>query len=105
VAQTAQQVAVMYAGKIVEQAPVNPLFEAPLHPYTQGLMAAIPKMDRPVPANRRLQAISGIVPSLYELTTACAFRSRCNFQFERCSEEPPIFEAGPERSVRCWRHE
>ncbi len=105
VAQTAQQVAVMYAGKIVEQAPVNPLFEAPLHPYTQGLMAAIPKMDRPVPANRRLQAISGIVPSLYELTTSCAFRSRCNFQFDRCSEEPPIFVAGPERFVRCWRHE
>ena len=105
VAQTAQQVAVMYAGKIVEQAPVNPLFEAPLHPYTQGLMAAIPKMDRPVPANRRLQAISGIVPSLYELTASCAFRSRCDFRFERCSEEPPIFEAGPERSVRCWRHE
>jgi peptide/nickel transport system ATP-binding protein/oligopeptide transport system ATP-binding protein len=105
VAQTAQQVAVMYAGRIVEQAPVNPLFEAPLHPYTQGLMAAIPKMDRPVPANRRLQTISGIVPSLFDLTPSCTFRTRCNFQFERCSEEPPLFEAGPERSVRCWLHE
>jgi len=102
VAQTAQQVAVMYAGKIVEKATVEKLFESPLHPYTRGLMSSIPQMDQPVSADRRLQTISGIVPSLYELTDACAFRSRCENRMERCAEMPPLIEVEPDRFLRCW---
>ncbi len=102
VAQTARQVAVMYAGKIVELADVSPLFADPKHPYTVGLMASIPKMDQPVPQSRRLQAIAGIVPSLYRLPPGCAFRSRCNRKFDQCREEPPFIETAPGHLVRCW---
>ena len=105
VAQTAQVVAVMYAGKIVEQADVLPLFDSPLHPYTKGLMASIPRMDQKGNRSRRLEAIPGIVPSLYFLPRGCAFRQRCPRQFERCDQAPPLFEPCSGHFVRCWLYE
>lgn len=105
VAQTAQQVAVMYAGRIVESAPVDRLFEVPRHPYSHGLMASIPKMDQPVPVNRRLEAIRGMVPSLIDMSAECPFRSRCDRQIDSCNTEPPLFEVAPGHLVRCWHYE
>jgi len=105
IAETAARVAVMYAGRIVEWAEAAPLFTEPKHPYTLALLASIPKMDRPVPPDKMLKAIPGIVPSLYDLPPGCAFQDRCERVFERCSiEEPPLFEAGAGHLVRCWLH-
>jgi len=103
VAEMAQRVAVMYAGKIVEQAGVVELFREPKHPYTLGLMASIPKMDQPVPPDRMLQTISGVVPSLLNLPDGCAFQDRCNRVFERCyRENPRLIHMGSDHEVRCW---
>lgn len=104
VAQTTQQVAVMYAGKIVEYTTAVSLFETPGHPYTIGLMASIPKMDQPVPESRRLQAITGIVPSLYRLPEGCAFRSRCDRSMDQCLKEPPLVSMESDHQVRCWHY-
>ena len=105
VAQTAQVVAVMYAGKIVEQADALPLFESPLHPYTKGLMASIPQMAPRESSSWHLETIPGIVPSLYFLPPGCAFRERCPRQFERCDQAPPLFEPCSGHLVRCWLYE
>jgi len=106
VAETAQRVAVMYAGKIVEHAGVLKLFSEPKHPYTLGLMASIPKMDQPVPADRMLQTISGVVPSLLNLPEGCAFQDRCNRVFEHCySEDPRLINMGSDHQVRCWLYD
>jgi len=105
IAETAARVAVMYAGRIVEWAEAADLFIEPKHPYTLALLASIPKMDRPVPQDKMLKAIPGIVPSLYGLPPGCSFQDRCERVFERCSiEEPPLFEAGAGHLVRCWLH-
>jgi peptide/nickel transport system ATP-binding protein/oligopeptide transport system ATP-binding protein len=103
VAEMARRVAVMYAGKIVEHADVVELFGRPQHPYTLGLMASIPKMDEPVPQDRMLQTIPGVVPSLRNLPPGCAFQDRCTRVFERCFQEvPPLLELGADHQVRCW---
>jgi peptide/nickel transport system ATP-binding protein len=103
VAETAQRVAVMYAGKIVEQSGVVELFREPKHPYTMGLMASIPKIDQPVPADRMLQTISGVVPSLLDLPDGCAFQDRCDRVFERCYRDAPqLIDLGFDHQVRCW---
>ena len=78
VAEMAQSVAVMYAGHIVEYAPVETLFSDPMHPYTLGLMASIPSFDDPIPLDRMLKTISGIVPSLIDLPPGCKFAGRCS---------------------------
>jgi len=105
VAEMAQAVIVMYAGRIVESADALDLFNSPKHPYTQGLMASIPKMDEPVPEDKILQAIPGVVPSLLRLPPGCSFRERCLQAFDLCGEkEPPLLEAGLGHLVRCWRH-
>jgi peptide/nickel transport system ATP-binding protein len=103
VAKTAQRVCVMYAGVIVEQATVAELFEAPLHPYTQGLLASIPGTG--ADAKAKLHSIPGQVPNLAALGAGCRFAGRCPAVHERCREkEPPLIASGATREVRCWLH-
>jgi len=101
VAETCDDVAVMYAGEIVERAPVARLLEAPEHPYTVGLLGSIPQLGAP---RQRLAAISGTVPSLAEAFTGCRFAGRCPFADARCHNEAPALAAvGPGHVSRCWR--
>ena len=108
VAETAQRVIVMYAGRKVEEARVDELFAHPLHPYTRGLMASVPRLalmrgagER---AHGRLAEIPGMVPSLAELPAGCVFAPRCAFAQERCRREyPPYEEKRPARWAACWR--
>jgi len=105
VAELVDRVAVMYAGRIVETADVAPLFAVPKHPYTQGLIASVPRLDRPVPADKLLKTIPGVVPSLLDLPPGCGFQNRCDRVFERCrSQEPPLIDLGSNHWVRCWLH-
>lgn len=102
IAEMAEQVLVMYTGRVVEHAGVKELFRNPLHPYTQGLMRSIP--GRPGQSGkRRLQAIAGVVPSLLALPRGCKFNTRCPYSFDRCfREEPRLIALSGEHSVRCW---
>lgn len=102
IAETAQKVAIMYAGRIVEYTGVRPIFATPKHPYTQGLLQSIPRLDQDHGRKTRLEAIPGLVPSLLELPRGCKFSNRCKFVFDRCIEEPPLIEAAPGHLVRCW---
>ena len=105
VAQTAQRVIVMYAGKKVEEADVETLFAHPLHPYTRGLMASIPTVPAPgAKASARLVEIPGMVPSLTNLPKGCAFAPRCELAIQRCREEyPPLQAWGTDHLAACWR--
>jgi peptide/nickel transport system ATP-binding protein len=105
VAQTAQRVIVMYAGKKVEEATVEALFENPRHPYTRGLMASIPAVpSADAKADVRLVEIPGMVPSLTRLPAGCAFAPRCRFAVDRCREEyPPLQDFGGDHLAACWR--
>jgi oligopeptide/dipeptide ABC transporter ATP-binding protein len=101
VAQTTDRVAVMYAGLIVEAAPTDRLFAAPRHPYTQGLLASVPKLDfQDTPGE--LQAIPGHVPNLRELPPGCPFQPRCSRAFGRCGQNPPWIQVGEDHGVLCW---
>jgi len=100
VAQTADTVAVMYSGRMVEQAPVAALFAEPLHPYTQGLLASLPRLDDP---ERGLTPIPGTVPSLFARPDGCHFHPRCARAFAPCRRDAPPLLARPDgRQVRCW---
>jgi peptide/nickel transport system ATP-binding protein len=100
VAETAQRVVVMYAGRKVEEAPVEALFDNPLHPYTRGLMAAIPRLDTDA---ARLQEIPGMVPLLTRPIMGCAFAARCPLATERCrAEAPPMVDVGGGHTALCW---
>lgn len=102
VAEMADFVLVMYAGVVVEYAQVNDLFHNPLHPYTQGLLKALPRMDA---QEENLFVIPGAVPNLYEMPKGCRFSPRCPYATNRCKEQaPPCFSFG-ERRVRCYRYE
>ncbi|HTR88056.1 MAG TPA: ABC transporter ATP-binding protein [Reyranella sp.] len=102
VAETCQRVVVMYAGKVVEEAPVESLFGDPRHPYTQGLIRSIPRVDRAAEARQRLEAIPGTVPSLLEPPPGCRFASRCKYVTEICTKAmPPLKEVAPGHRVRC----
>jgi peptide/nickel transport system ATP-binding protein len=90
VADMADRIAVMYAGRIVEQGTQRELFYDPQHPYTWGLLGSIARLDRPRP--RRLAAIPGLPPSLMRLPAGCAFGDRCGHRFERCSERPLLLD-------------
>jgi peptide/nickel transport system ATP-binding protein len=105
VAQTAQRVIVMYAGKKVEEADVETLFAHPRHPYTRGLMASIPTVPSlGTKADARLVEIPGMVPSLTRLPKGCAFAPRCEFAIGRCREEyPPLESWGVDHLAACWR--
>ena len=101
VAEICDHVAVMYAGEIVEYAPVGALFATPQHPYTIGLLGSIPRLD--VKAEE-LAAIEGMVPSLAELPAGCHFAPRCPFVRERCRQAlPPLAVVGPDHRSRCIR--
>jgi oligopeptide/dipeptide ABC transporter ATP-binding protein len=101
VADVADRVAVMYAGRIVEQGSKREVFYDPQHPYTWGLLGSIPRLDRPKPA--RLSTIEGQPPSLLDLAPTCSFRSRCPHAFERCAVEPQALRArlGSEQLDAC----
>ena len=90
VAEAADRVAVMYAGRIVEQGSRRDVFYQPQHPYTWGLLGSIARLDRPKP--ERLATIPGLPPSLLNLASGCAFRVRCTHRFERCLETPPLLD-------------
>jgi peptide/nickel transport system ATP-binding protein len=99
VAELCQRVLVMYAGQIVEEAPVAQLFAAPAHPYSQALLAAIPRLGS---GNRRLATIPGTVPSPLGWPSGCRFRERCPHAWARCAaEEPPLYSLGVGRRARC----
>jgi peptide/nickel transport system ATP-binding protein len=106
VAETAQRVIVMYAGKKVEEAGIEALFARPLHPYTQALMGSIPRltlMGGAAVAPSRLKEIPGMVPSLIDLPPGCAFAPRCGFADARCRAEYPPFEEKAEAHwAACW---
>jgi peptide/nickel transport system ATP-binding protein len=101
VAETAQRVVVMYAGKVVEEAPVEEIFRSPRHPYTQGLIKSIPRLDADS-GTRRLDAIPGVVPSLLEPKPGCRFAARCPYVRDEClPETPPLREVAPGHKVAC----
>jgi peptide/nickel transport system ATP-binding protein len=101
VAETAQRVAVMYAGKVVEEAPVGELFSRPRHPYTQGLIRSIPRIDK-AGRKTRLAAIAGVVPSLVDPAPGCRFAPRCPFAMPVCTAAtPPLRKIGPDHKVAC----
>jgi peptide/nickel transport system ATP-binding protein len=101
VAETAQRVAVMYAGKVVEEAPVGELFSRPRHPYTRGLIRSIPRIDR-AGRKERLAAIGGVVPSLLEPPPGCRFAARCEFAMPVCNAAtPPLRRVATDHEVAC----
>ena len=104
VAEMARKVVVMYAGKVVEQAPVEQIFAEPNHPYTQGLLQSLPRVDKDATGiKHRLQEIPGIVPSLMNLPPGCKFASRCPKVMATCEEqEPPLEQIGPNHYSACW---
>jgi peptide/nickel transport system ATP-binding protein len=102
VAETCQRVIVMYAGRVVESAGVFDLFDRPLHPYTRGLMASIPRVGSE--RKERLSEIPGIVPSLREPIVGCAFAPRCPMAVDRCrADEPELRDQGGAHLASCWR--
>jgi oligopeptide/dipeptide ABC transporter ATP-binding protein len=104
IAEMAKRVLVMYTGKVVEEAPVEDLFQEPLHPYTQGLLESIPWIGKKLKTGRRqLQEIPGIVPSLLEIPEGCRFHPRCSRVMDICrKEEPPLVRPVDHRRVLCW---
>ena len=101
VAGSADRVVVMYAGQVVETAPTRALFAHPEHPYTEGLMASIPRLDRP---RERLHSIPGAVPAATQWPAGCRFHPRCPYAWDKCrTEEPPLLDAGQvDQQARCW---
>jgi peptide/nickel transport system ATP-binding protein len=101
VAEVCDEVAVMYAGEIVERASVDALFAQPEHPYTIGLLGSIPRLDH---RTDRLAAIEGLVPSMSEVPSGCRFAPRCPFASERCHHErPPIVRIDAGHWSRCFK--
>ena len=100
VAEVCDEVAVMYAGQVVERAPVRKLFRFPQHPYTVGLLGALPRLDRRRP---RLAAIEGTVPNMTAPPQSCRFIARCPFAIPRCAEMPPLEAVEAGHLTRCWR--
>ena len=103
VADVADKIAVMYAGRIVETAPVKDLYRAPAHPYTKGLLDSIPRLDQ---KGHQLSAIKGMPPSLLEIPPGCAFNPRCPMARPVCrTDEPPLYEVGEARASAChfWK--
>jgi oligopeptide/dipeptide ABC transporter ATP-binding protein len=103
IAEMASRVVVMYAGRVVEEAPVRELFKDPRHPYTQGLLGSIPVIGRKAKTGRRLQEIPGMVPSPLEMPEGCRFHPRCPKVMGVCSrDEPTLVVLGEHRRVSCW---
>jgi oligopeptide/dipeptide ABC transporter ATP-binding protein len=103
VARMCDRVAVMYAGRIVESGPTRALFRTPRHPYTEALMASVPRLEGPV---GRLPSIEGQPPPLHDLPNGCRFADRCAYVDDRCRREyPPTMPVGPAHEAACWRIE
>ena len=106
VAENADRVVVMYAGRKVEEAPASELFDNPGHPYTKGLLGSIPQIDkaaRTAAGRARLNEIKGLVPSLFNLPPGCSFAPRCALASDRCREAPPPLEQHrPGHFIACW---
>jgi peptide/nickel transport system ATP-binding protein len=101
IAETAQRVAVMYAGRIVEIGPVRDVIHSPRHPYTVGLMGSIPRISS---QQKKLVQIDGAMPRLNAIPPGCAFNPRCPRRFERCTRDrPELLPAGTSRAA-CWLH-
>jgi oligopeptide transport system ATP-binding protein len=103
VADVADKIAVMYAGRIVENAPVHDIYRAPAHPYTKGLLDSIPRVDH---KGRELYAIKGLPPNLLDMPTGCAFHPRCPYRKDNCvTDTPPLYDVTQSRSSAChyWR--
>ena len=101
VARYVDRVAIMYAGRIVEQGSVVDIFKESRHPYTLGLLRSIPRLDQP--RREKLEPISGQPPDLANLPEGCAFRERCAYAVERCARDvPPLEEVGPGHWSACW---
>jgi peptide/nickel transport system ATP-binding protein len=107
VAQMASRVVVMYAGQVVEEAPVADLFDRPFHPYTQGLLRSMPRLGgRSAGHAHRLTEIPGIVPAITEALIGCKFTARCPHAFDRCREKAPdLFRIRQGQQARCWLKE
>ncbi len=102
IAETAQRVVVMYAGRVVEEATVESLFGEPLHPYTQGLIRSIPRIDTAATVKKRLEVIGGVVPNLLDPPPGCRFAPRCRLAKPECAAEvPPLREVRPGHKVAC----
>lgn len=100
VAELCDTVAIQYAGRIVERAPLRRLLDRPLHPYTQGLLDSLPKLTK---EEERLKPIIGSIPNPLEYPSGCKFHPRCNYVFEKCAaEEPQELKVEAEHFVRCW---
>ena len=104
VAQICDDLAVLYAGEMVEQGPTDDLFQRPLHPYTRGLLDSVPRLGKNK-RKLRLHAIDGRIPSLDSLPSGCIFRPRCPLAIEICEQYPPLYNIGDTRSSRCHRWE
>lgn len=100
IAETADRVAVMYAGRIIEIGTVQDIIQRPLHPYTSGLMRSIPTLE----SVDRLEQIPGSMPRLNAMPTGCAFHPRCPFVMDRCKAERPELRASGQRQIACWLH-
>jgi len=100
VAGMAQRVIVMYAGYIIEEAPVKELYSNTTHPYTLGLLNSLPRLDRG--ERKRLTDIPGLPPLLLEQPVGCPFQPRCKYAFEPCKENPPLVEIGVNHKTACW---
>ena len=107
IAETSDDVVVMYAGQIVEYMPINQLFENPAHPYTQGLLASIPRLGAKfITGKQPLKEIPGIVPNLIRLPPGCPFADRCTQVMTRCrAQRPPLFKLHDTHGARCWLRE
>jgi len=103
VAGMCNNICVMYAGRIVEKAPVGDLYREPKHPYTQGLIKSVPRLDRP--GKQRLHSIDGQPPNLIDLPDVCAFHPRCEFAMDICRRKYPPETPLEGRMVRCWLYE
>ncbi len=104
VAGMCDKVCVMYAGKIVEQASNDDIFNDPKHPYTEGLIKSVPRLD--VATNQKLYSIEGQPPNVIDLPECCPFHPRCEKAMDKCKDTyPPVVELGPDRMVRCWLYE
>jgi peptide/nickel transport system ATP-binding protein len=104
VAETADRVAVMYAGRIVEEAPVREIFYSPRHPYTEGLLRSVPRLTEEGLRQRRLETIEGTVPNLLHLPGGCKFAPRCAYVIDECTtDEIPLLALSEEHQARCIR--
>lgn len=99
IAEISTDVLVMYGGKVVETSPVAPLFAKPTHPYTQGLLKSIPRLDGV--RKSRLEIIEGMVPALHEMPQGCRFQNRCPVAQPLCSTVPPLVAVGPDHATLC----